>query len=93
MAGQHTNTDKQLKFDFILICSNVIEVICCIVLLVGFQYGGVQFSYECWCGDKIRDKHKVSEERCDSSCAGNKTQFCGGYLLINVYHTGLGGIV
>lgn len=61
------------------------------ILIAGFEYAGMQFNYECWCGDKVALMKRTEESRCDSRCPGNRTQTCGGFLMMNVYHTGLGG--
>ena len=41
---------------------------------------------ECYCGNKFPVKPKlVADAKCDMPCNGNKTEICGGKLLISVY--------
>ncbi len=57
----------------------------------GYNYAGVQYSFECWCGDHLSKQKTISEDRCDSTCSGDKNKMCGGYLTVGVYSTGYGG--
>ncbi|VDO52086.1 unnamed protein product [Haemonchus placei] len=55
----------------------------------GFVYYGLEFGRECFCGDSISSK-PLSQEKCNEyKCSGNKTQFCGGFNAVAVFHTGL----
>ena len=57
----------------------------------GYSFAGLQFGNECFCGERsINDmkKHRIDEERCNTKCPGEPTETCGGYLTMNVYHTG-----
>ena len=57
----------------------------------GYSLAGVQFGNECFCGEKSSKDLKikrVDEERCNKPCTGEPTEICGGYLTMNIYHTG-----
>ena len=50
----------------------------------GYQYAGVEFSRECWCGNQRPEDERPGEE-CAMACTGDKTQICGDRWRINVY--------
>ena len=57
----------------------------------GYSFAGVQFGNECFCGEKVISdlkKKRIEEERCNKPCPGEPTEYCGGYLTMNIYHTG-----
>ena len=57
----------------------------------GYSLAGMQYGYECFCGDKsIKDltNFKIEEEKCNKKCPGAPNEICGGYLTMNIYHTG-----
>ena len=57
----------------------------------GYSLAGMQYGYECFCGEKsIKDltNFKIEEEKCNKKCPGASTEICGGYLTMNIYHTG-----
>ena len=56
----------------------------------GFIYGGVQYGYECFCGNKRPDKskHLLEPSKCNMTCPGDPNQYCGGYLTMNIFQTG-----
>jgi len=60
-------------------------------LRIGFQLAGLQYGYECWCGQAVSvNGVQVSELQCNMSCPGRESQsVCGGYLAMSVYLTGL----
>uniref|UniRef100_A0AAG5D7T0 protein xylosyltransferase n=1 Tax=Anopheles atroparvus TaxID=41427 RepID=A0AAG5D7T0_ANOAO len=56
----------------------------------GYPFAGVQYGYECFCGD---DEPKVSvklpDSSCNIKCPGDAKQACGGFFTMNVYETGI----
>lgn len=56
----------------------------------GLLYAGLEYSYECWCGN-IERAIKLDDSECNMPCNGNSLQMCGGALALSVYHTGFGG--
>ena len=57
----------------------------------GYILAGVQYGNECFCGEKvIKDlaNAKIEEDKCNKRCPGSPSEACGGYLTMNIYHTG-----
>ncbi|XP_058124998.1 xylosyltransferase oxt [Anopheles ziemanni] len=56
----------------------------------GYPFAGVQYGYECFCGD---DEPKVSvklpDSSCNIKCPGDPKEACGGFFTMNVYETGI----
>ena len=50
-----------------------------------FALAGVQYGHECFCGDSVDEKFKISEKKCDQNCPGNPDSKCGGFYTMNVY--------
>ncbi|CAH0548155.1 unnamed protein product [Brassicogethes aeneus] len=57
----------------------------------GFQYAGVQYGYECFCGhNEPPSTSKLPDSSCNMKCpVENTPDTCGGYYTINVYETGI----
>ncbi|TKR87275.1 hypothetical protein L596_011694 [Steinernema carpocapsae] len=58
----------------------------------GYEYAGVEFGHECFCGyqDQFEKREALEESRCERyNCTGGG--FCGGYEAIAVYRTGWKG--
>ena len=53
----------------------------------GYQYAGVEFSKECWCGNQ-RPEDEQPEEECAMACTGDNNQICGDRWRLNVYYMG-----
>ncbi|GKT47811.1 WSC domain-containing protein [Colletotrichum spaethianum] len=52
----------------------------------GYQFAGVEFGRECFCGASIQNGAKpISAESCNMACTADKTQYCGGAAAINIY--------
>lgn len=58
----------------------------------GFNYAGLQYGKECWCGDSYGKHGKNVEEHCGTKCPGAAHQHekCGGYLSSRIFKTGFG---
>ncbi|MCJ1414010.1 hypothetical protein MMC32_000335 [Xylographa parallela] len=56
-----------------------------------YAYFGVEYSRECYCGNKINNGSvlatglTVAATMCDMTCAGNITEYCGGPSRLNMY--------
>ncbi|XP_076034140.1 xylosyltransferase oxt-like [Oratosquilla oratoria] len=60
----------------------------------GYIYAGVQYSRECFCGNEdLPLKKRVKEGECDMPCSGDNNLFCGGFLRIAIFETGLGRFI
>ncbi|XP_050073739.1 xylosyltransferase oxt-like [Anopheles maculipalpis] len=56
----------------------------------GYPFAGVQYGYECFCGDELpKASAKLPDSSCNVKCPGDPKQACGGYFTINVYETGI----
>lgn len=45
-----------------------------------YQYAGVEYGRECWCGDELNlgaGAMNVSDEKCGFTCPGNGSEYCG----------------
>ncbi|XP_076084968.1 uncharacterized protein LOC143055698 isoform X2 [Mytilus galloprovincialis] len=51
----------------------------------GFKFAGVEYGYECFCGNVLRKCRKRKECDCKTPCSGNKRQTCGGPWRISIY--------
>lgn len=51
-----------------------------------YKYFGVQYSWECWCGNEApRVSRKVELNECDDMCSGDRTRRCGGSYRANIW--------
>ncbi|CAN0028972.1 unnamed protein product [Pylaiella littoralis] len=59
----------------------------------GFDYMGLQFGYQCWCGSKgDEEQHtKYGPGTCDYPCLGDEDEFCGGYWAFDLFFVGAPG--
>ena len=51
----------------------------------GYQYAGVQYSKECYCGNYLPKKIARRQSECNMGCSGDRSQKCGGGNRMNVY--------
>ena len=56
----------------------------CNKLCQGFAYAGVQYSEDCFCGNK---RPTETATNCNMKCAGDQNQICGGVWAMNVFST------
>ena len=50
---------------------------------------GVQYGVECFCGNSSpKADLALDQKKCSTPCPGDPNQSCGGYLAMDVYHTG-----
>uniref|UniRef100_A0A2M4AJX4 protein xylosyltransferase n=1 Tax=Anopheles triannulatus TaxID=58253 RepID=A0A2M4AJX4_9DIPT len=64
----------------------------CILLCLqsGYPYAGVQYGYECFCGEVTpKVEAKLPDSSCNMKCTGDSKQVCGGYFTMNIYETGI----
>jgi len=51
-----------------------------------FQYAGVQYRYECFCGNTSPPASKLlAKSECNLPCSGDSSKICGGVSKMNVY--------
>jgi len=49
----------------------------------GYRYAGMEFTYECFCGNELHEI-PVDPNECDHKCPGDESQDCGGAWRINI---------
>ncbi|KAK4626052.1 WSC domain-containing protein [Fulvia fulva] len=64
-----------------------VSVQLCAKICNGYEYFGVEYARERFCGDKTDLKAELPERQsaCNMLCAGNVSEFCGGVNQISVY--------
>ena len=50
-----------------------------------YFYFGLQFGYECYCGNEFGSHGRAPEDECNMTCSHNREQACGGILRNSVY--------
>lgn len=55
----------------------------------GYQFAGVEYARECFCGHQIRSKStKKDDSECAMACTGDSSLTCGGPDRLNIYQRG-----
>ncbi|KAK1994348.1 WSC domain-containing protein [Colletotrichum falcatum] len=54
---------------------------------LGYQYAGLEYGSECFCGNSIEGGSTPASSGCDMSCDGNRFDTCGGAGRISIYQT------
>lgn len=49
-----------------------------------YTLAGLQYSEECWCGNTMAPE-QLGALKCTMECAGNSSQFCGGWQKLSLY--------
>ena len=58
----------------------------CSALCNGFDYFGVEYSVECYCGNNFGSTSALATDgRCNMPCKGDPTQTCGGSYGMDIY--------
>jgi hypothetical protein len=53
----------------------------------GFTYAGVEYGYECWCGNSLPEvTHELLADSCSQTCPGDSSETCGGVGAIELFH-------
>lgn len=74
---------------FALLANDSMTVQLCAQNCATYQYFGLEYSRECWCGNVLNaGSLKVADTDCKSTCKGDATQFCGAGDRLNVYLKG-----
>jgi hypothetical protein len=54
-----------------------------------YQYAGVEYGRECWCGNTLNTggstSLNVSDSNCGFTCPGNNSEFCGSGSHLSLY--------
>lgn len=55
----------------------------------GYNFAGVEYTQECWCGKEIQyvngAKKLLDDSRCNLPCTGDSKKKCGGAATLNIY--------
>ena len=58
----------------------------CMDFCAGYDYFGLQFYSECWCGNTYGDFGEADDEsECNSPCRGDESTMCGGSWRNSIY--------
>ncbi|KAL8689037.1 MAG: hypothetical protein Q9218_005195 [Villophora microphyllina] len=80
-TGGRALSDKQTA-------STDMTVAYCGDFCAGYNFFGIEYSSECYCGNTIANAAtKAAEGDCSMTCSGNSTQYCGGGQRLTVYGT------
>ena len=66
---------------------NTIEICKKLCFGKGYQYAGVEYSKECFCGNNLPRKIAPKQSDCNMDCSGDKSNKCGGGNRLNVYQS------
>lgn len=50
----------------------------------GYQFAGLEYGSECYCGNRIAGP-RMREEECNLDCKGEKGSICGGVARLSIY--------
>ncbi|KJK78891.1 hypothetical protein H634G_05705 [Metarhizium anisopliae BRIP 53293] len=65
----------------------------CAKYCAGYTYFGVEYSRECYCGNKLNTgSKKAPAADCSNACSGSSCELCGGGQRLSVYTLGGGGV-
>ncbi len=57
----------------------------CADTCAGYQYIGLQYAVECYCGNEYDTHGSADESDCNHACRGDPTVMCGGEWRLSVY--------
>ncbi|KAL8936038.1 MAG: hypothetical protein Q9216_005133 [Gyalolechia sp. 2 TL-2023] len=67
---------------------NDMTVAYCGDFCTGYQYFGIEYSSECFCGDSLGAGATLKGNgECGMTCSGNSTQYCGGAQRLTIYNS------
>ena len=56
-------------------------------VIAAYKYAGLQYGYQCFCGDRIGKYGQVADGECNMDCPVEYMQTCGGRWRNSVYET------
>jgi hypothetical protein len=62
----------------------------CAAFCTGYAYFGAENGRECSCGDRLTlgSYQALNQKDCSATCAGDKTEYCGGTQRLQLYKAG-----
>ncbi|KAL9596717.1 MAG: hypothetical protein Q9219_005628 [cf. Caloplaca sp. 3 TL-2023] len=68
--------------------SDDMTVAYCGSFCTGYQYFGIEYSSECFCGNSLGSGATLKGDGdCGMTCSGNSTQYCGGSQRLTIYNS------
>ncbi|KAI9892350.1 MAG: hypothetical protein M1814_001551 [Vezdaea aestivalis] len=70
-----------------VVSNNSMTVQICLDTCPQYQYAGLEYGRECWCGNAILNNAQVasSDSACNKVCKGNSTEYCGNGGALSLY--------
>ncbi|RGP58730.1 wsc domain-containing protein 2, partial [Fusarium sporotrichioides] len=70
--------------------SNDMDLDACAVFCTGYTYFGAENGRECYCGNflNVGSYQALNQKDCSATCAGDKTQYCGGTQRLQLFKAG-----
>ncbi|KAM0278058.1 hypothetical protein ACHAO9_012322 [Fusarium lateritium] len=62
----------------------------CAAFCSAYNYFGTENGRECYCGDRLGfgSYQALNQKDCSATCAGDKTEYCGGIMRLQLYKAG-----
>lgn len=58
----------------------------CVGLCSNYTFLGLEYGTQCWCSDRVHnDAFPVDNSQCDTVCAGNAREICGGDSTLSLF--------
>ncbi|KAL3608668.1 hypothetical protein FPOAC2_03674 [Fusarium poae] len=70
--------------------SNDMDLDACAAFCTGYTYFGAENGRDCYCGNflNLGSYQALNQKDCSATCAGDKTQYCGGTQRLQLYKAG-----
>lgn len=66
--------------------SNEMTVALCLTVCASYEYAGLEYSRECWCGNTLSvNALPVPQTECKNLCVGNPNEYCGSGGRLSLY--------
>ncbi|KAF3259539.1 hypothetical protein TWF192_010402 [Orbilia oligospora] len=83
-VGCYTDSSSARALQFQLVDWNAMTIEMCLQTASGFAYAAVEYYGECYYGNTLNSASQPSTG-CNTNCAGNSNEMCGGADRINLY--------
>ncbi|KAL8652676.1 MAG: hypothetical protein Q9226_004173 [Calogaya cf. arnoldii] len=85
--GCYTEATTGRALSRLIKADNTMTADMCLGLCYQYQYAGIEYGRECWCGDTLASTstNATAETQCNKVCPGNTSQLCGGSNRLTLY--------
>ncbi|KAN0098799.1 WSC domain containing protein, partial [Hyaloscypha variabilis] len=84
--GCYTEATNKRALSLLSTTNDDMTVEICGTFCIGFDYFGVEYSRECYCGNTINPGSVPAlSSDCDMQCLGDTSELCGGPVRLNMY--------